>query len=95
MPESSGTQTLEVGGIPDDILARLGRRAREQGTTPADYVRELIVKDVAPEMPRTFADILSPGGRGMDVVTDDEEADLVEVEVRAYRSERRMAHGRA
>lgn len=52
------TDTLEVSGIPSEVLKALGERAQQHGKTPAVYVRELIEADILASRP--FAEILAP-----------------------------------
>lgn len=50
--------TLEISGIPSEVLKALSERAREKGKTPEVYVRELIEADLLASHP--FAEILAP-----------------------------------
>ncbi len=52
------TGTLEINGIPAEILNALSKRAEQAGKTAADYVRELIEVDILASRP--FAEILAP-----------------------------------
>ena len=50
--------TLEISGIPSEVLKALSERAREKGKTPEVYVCELIEADLLASRP--FAEILAP-----------------------------------
>lgn len=52
------TGTLEISGIPSEILKALSERAQQHGKTLADYVRELIEADILASRP--FGEILAP-----------------------------------
>ncbi len=52
------TGTLEISGIPSEVLKALTERAQRHGKTSAVYVRELIEADILAS--RSFAEILAP-----------------------------------
>lgn len=65
------THTIEVTGIPEEMLERLDSRARERHATDrSEYVRELIARDLSsgPEVSdtpaakkeKTMAEVLAP-----------------------------------
>ena len=50
--------SIQISGIPSEVLRVLTERAQEQGKTPSDYVRELIEVDILASRP--LAEILAP-----------------------------------
>jgi hypothetical protein len=80
--------------IPDDLRERFDARVREHGGDQAQYVREVLERDLrveAPHRERTFCDIFGPSQEGFAAtgMSDEALSDFVEAEVKTYRAERR------
>jgi len=58
------TQTIEVPGVPGDLVEKLDERAKEAGTTRAELVLQLLRRELGGDasgvQSRTFAEILKP-----------------------------------
>jgi hypothetical protein len=83
------TFTVEVR-IPEALRERLDERARAQGAKPADYLRELVERDLSSQPPAgmTFREILAPAEGGFEG-DEDELAEFLDDQVRQHRAERR------
>ena len=84
------THTLEVTGIPDDLLKRLDERVKRRGGDRSASIRELVERGLQAE-DRTLAEILAPVhaySRQMGQ-TEEEIGEFVDEEIAAYRAERR------
>ncbi len=66
------THTIEVTGIPDELLKQLDDRIRERGGDRAAYVRKLIAKDL--KTTPTLSEVLAPFRRQVEEggITDEE-----------------------
>ena len=61
MPQATKSHIVKVTGITDDLLHLLDERVRQRHSTGrAEYVRELIRRDVLGESVGTFREILAP-----------------------------------
>lgn len=59
MPSTSKSHIVKVTGVPEDLLRLLDARVKERHAAGrAEYIRELIRRDVLPEA--TFRTILAP-----------------------------------
>ena len=98
------THTIEVTGVPDDLLELLNERVRECGGDRAGFIRELIQKELQPtpqpsdEDPRPHArmsltEILAPIHQqaAESGLTDEELDRLFEDAREQVREEKRMA----
>lgn len=89
------TYTIEVTGIPEDLLQRLDKWMREQGRDRSQFIREIIEEKLQekekPNSEKTFAEILAPLQQDFEAtgMTDAELGDFVDAEIKAHRSERR------
>lgn len=55
--------TIEVAGIPDDLLRRLDQKVQERGGDRSGYIREMLEKDLREDAPRSgtaFDEIAAP-----------------------------------
>jgi hypothetical protein len=54
-------RTIEIGGISDELLARIDQRARQIGVDRNSYVRKLLERAVGPpSSATTLAELLGP-----------------------------------
>jgi hypothetical protein len=86
------TATLEIKGLPFEMLTALGEKARDLGKSKEDYVRELIEDDLALSGP-TFDEILAPIRKEVaeSDITDEELDDLfVEARRDYWREQKRV-----
>jgi hypothetical protein len=88
------TYTIQITGVPGELLRRLDERVQECGGDRSGYICEVLEKDLAEQMPHagmTFREIFAPAQEGFDQsgMTDEELSDFIEAEVKAYRAERR------
>ena len=89
------THTIEVTGLPDDVLQRLDSWMREQGRDRSEFIREIIEEKLQdhenPTAASTFAEILAPLQQDFEAtgMTDDELGDFIDAEIKSHRSERR------
>jgi metal-responsive CopG/Arc/MetJ family transcriptional regulator len=61
MPEATKSHIVKVTGITDNLLHLLDERVKQRhSTSRAEYVRELIRRDVLGEGVGTFREILAP-----------------------------------
>lgn len=89
------THTIEITGVPDDLLKRLDESVQKHGGDRNGHIRELIERGLkleqAPHAGMTFAELLAPVheySRRMGY-TDEEIGDFADAEISAYRAERR------
>jgi hypothetical protein len=98
------THTIEVAGIPDELLELLDERVRQRGGDRASFIRELIRKELQRDVPpsdegplpqsgMSFDELLSPvheqaAARG---ITEDEMERLFEEARERVREEKRAA----
>jgi metal-responsive CopG/Arc/MetJ family transcriptional regulator len=89
------TYTIEVTGIPEDLLQRLDKWMREQGRDRSQFIREIIEEKLQehekPQSGKTFAEILAPLQQDFEAtgMSDEELGDFIDAEIKAHRAERR------
>ncbi len=83
------THTIELPGVPDELIKRLDERLRETGQDRAEYLIRLIERDLA--HPATVDEILEPFRQGFKEsgMSEEELTELIDTEVRAVRAEKR------
>lgn len=52
------THTIEVTGIPEELLRRLDERVRDVGTDREQYIRDLLARDL--ERPSSLRELFAP-----------------------------------
>lgn len=87
------TFTVEVT-LPDELRERFDARVQEHGGDHARYIREVLERDLTGGLPHqemTFREIFAPSQEGFAAtgLSDEELAEAVEAEVKAYRAARR------
>jgi predicted DNA-binding protein len=89
------THTIEVTGVPDDLLTRLDRRMREQGRDRSQFIRELIEQNLEaqeqPDAGMAFREIVAPLQEDFEAtgMTDEQLGELIDAEIKGFRAERR------
>lgn len=83
------TTTLEITEIPIETFTALDQLARQNGQSPADFVRALIETEVLAAKP--FDQILAPLRRGFadSGMTGEEAEAFLEDQLQQHRAERR------
>jgi predicted transcriptional regulator len=88
------TYTIEVTGIPEDLLKRLDKWMLELGRDRSQFIREIIEEKLQqqekPHPGMTFAEILAPLQQDFEAngMTDEELGEFIDAEIKAHRSER-------
>jgi hypothetical protein len=80
--------------LPEELLERFDARVEQHGGDQAEYVRQVIERDLRAEPPQretTFREIFAPSQEGFIAtgMTDEALTEVVEAEVKSYRAERR------
>jgi hypothetical protein len=101
--EAMANHTIEVAGIPDELMRLLEARVRETGGDRDAFIREVLVKELQdrqepdrsakPHADLTFQEILRPVHRQVaeSGTTDEELDEIFEEALEQVRNERRAA----